>query len=219
MARPKKGFMIDEADPRQMKKISIIAKIGAELFSSKGYLETSMEDIAAAAKVSKGGVYHYFASKSDILYYICSKYVEFDVENLEQALNLIDNPLEKIKFIISRHIDHYSTHASAAKTLLNEAYNLPPRYRREVKTREAQYGRIMTRTLSEYLGPETRKEVITALVFTLFGMMNWIYSWYDPKGAMKPDELSGLIYDVFTKGITNPPFTAGGFGALPRPAR
>ena len=214
MARPRKGLTIDEADPRQMKKIGMIAKIGAELFSSRGYLETSMDDIAAAAKVTKGGIYHYFGSKTDILYYICSKYVEFDIENLEQSLSVIQNPLEKIKFIISRHINHYSVHAAAAKTLLNEAYNLPPRYRKEVKAREAQYVNIMTRTLSEYLGPDARKEVITTLVFTLFGMMNWIYSWYDPKGAMKPAELSGLIYDVFTKGITDPSFTAGGFGSI-----
>ncbi len=35
-----------------------IAKTAAELFGTKGYLETNMDDIAAAAGVTKGGVYH-----------------------------------------------------------------------------------------------------------------------------------------------------------------
>jgi hypothetical protein len=33
---------------------------------------------------------------------------------------------------------------------------------------------------------------------------NWIYSWYNPKGTIKPDELSQLIYEVFTGGVNNP---------------
>ena len=47
-----------------------IAKIAADFFSKRGYAETSMEDIAAAAKLSKGGIYHYFPSKTEVLYFI-----------------------------------------------------------------------------------------------------------------------------------------------------
>jgi len=55
--------------------------------------------------------------------------------------------------------------------------------------------------LSEYLGPRAKKDVVTALAFTLFGMVNWIYSWYDPRKTLKPKELSSLIFEVFTKGV------------------
>ena len=196
-----RGIRFDTADPKQSKRIMKIAKIAAELFGTKGYLETSMDDVAAAAKVTKGGVYHYFRSKTEILYFICSTYVELDLENLEESLAGIENPVEKIKFIIFRHIKHYATHEYGAKTLLNEAYCLPSRYYKQVKERERQYLQIVTRVLSEYLGPRAKKDLVTALAFSLFGMMNWIYSWYDPRKSLKPEELSNLVFEIFTKGV------------------
>jgi len=196
-----RGIRFDTADPKQGKRIMKIAKIAAELFGTKGYLETSMDDIAAAARVTKGGVYHYFRSKAEILYFICSTYVDLDLENLEESLAGIKGPVEKIRFIIFRHIKHYATHEYGAKTLLNEAYCLPSRYYKQVKGREKQYLQIVRRVLFEYLGPRAKKELVTALAFSLFGMMNWIYSWYDPRKSLKPEELSNLVFEIFTRGV------------------
>jgi AcrR family transcriptional regulator len=200
----RKSINFDKADQKQINRINAIAKVSARLFAEKGYLETSMEDIATAAKVTKGGVYHYFGSKSDILHFICSTYVELDVENLEHSLSGINTTEKKIEFIIFRHIEHYSTHVFAAKTLLNEAYNLPTRYFREVKDREKRYFSIVSEVLSQCSSTKGRKEVVTTLTFTLFGMLNWLYSWYDPKGTFTPKDVSRLIYKVFTDGVNNP---------------
>jgi AcrR family transcriptional regulator len=202
----KKGIRFDTADPRQSRRIMKIAGGAAELFGTKGYLETSMDDIAVAARVTKGGVYHYFGSKTEILYFICSTYVDLDLENLEQSLAEIDDSFAKIKLIIFRHIENYVAHEYGAKTLLNEAYCLPPKYFKQVKEREKQYLRIVTSVLSEYLGPRARKDTVTALALTLFGMMNWIYSWYDPRKSLKPKELSSLIFEIFTKGANGAVF-------------
>ena len=176
-----------------------------------------MDEIAAAAKVTKGGIYHYFGSKTDILYFICSTYVDLDLKNLEHFLESVEGVSEKIRFIIFRHINHYATHVFSAKTLLNEAYNLPLRRFREVKAREKRYFSIVSSVLSQSPGAGGGKDVITALTFTLFGMMNWIYSWYDPKGSMKPDELSRLVYSVFTSGV-NSPVPATGEISIPQQA-
>lgn len=200
---PKKGINFNNADLKQIKRINAIAKVSAQLFADKGYLETSMTDIAAAARVTKGGIYHYFGSKTDILYFICSTYVDLDLENLEHSLSTIETAAERIKFIIFRHIGHYATHIFAAKTLLNEAYNLPVRYFKEVKAREKRYFGIVAGVLSRCPSARGRKDIVTAMTFSLFGMMNWIYSWYNPKGSIKPEELSQLIYEIFTSGINN----------------
>jgi TetR/AcrR family transcriptional regulator, cholesterol catabolism regulator len=210
----KKGISFAKAHPKQTNRMNAIAKVSARLFAEKGYMETSMDTIAAAAKVTKGGIYHYFGSKTDILYFICSTYVDIDLENLEQALNEIETTSEKVRFIIFRHIKHYTTHMFAARVLLNEAYNLPSRYFKEVKAREKRYFSIVSGVLSQIPSTHGRKDVVTALSFTLFGMMNWIYSWYDPKGKMKPDQLSQLIYDLFTKGISSPPLEPTRKGGL-----
>jgi AcrR family transcriptional regulator len=197
----RKGILFHSADPRQGRRILKLARVAAELFGTKGYLETSIDDIAAAARVTKGGVYHYFASKAEILYFICSTYVDLDLENLEQSLTGIKKSTDKIKFIIFRHVSHYAATEDGARTLLHEAHCLPPRYFKQVKEREKQYFRIVSGVLSEYLGPGASKDIVTALSFTLFGMLNWIYSWYDPRKPLNPGELSTLIFEVFTKGV------------------
>jgi len=201
--KAKKSISLYTTDQKQLKRINVIAKASAELFSTKGYLETSMDDIAAAAKTTKGGVYHYFASKTEILYLICSTYIDLDLGGLEQTLSILDSNSDKIKFIISHHIEHYTTHSYAAKTLLHESYNLPPKYLKEVTARERRYYEIVSGVISDFVGPGARKEVVTALSFTLFGMLNWIYKWYNPKGGIRAKELSQLIFEIFTTGTMN----------------
>jgi AcrR family transcriptional regulator len=199
-----RGIRFDAADPKQLRKIHAIAGVGAELFSTKGYLETSMDDIAAAAKVTKGAVYHYFASKAEILFLICSNYVDLDLGGLEQSLQTMGAD-ERIKYIIFHHIEHFAGHVHAASTLLHESYNLPPRYLKEVRSRERRYYEIVARVISDFLGEGARKELVTTLTFTLFGMLNWIYKWYNPRNTIKPKELSQLIYEIFTNGVKGSP--------------
>ena len=136
---PKRRIRFDSADSKHRQRILKISEVAAELFGTKGYLETSIDDIADAARVTKGGVYYYFRSKAEILYFICSTYVDSDLENLEQSLKRIDESTEKIRFIIFRHIEHYSMYEYSAKTLLNESYCLPTRYFKQVKSREREY--------------------------------------------------------------------------------
>jgi AcrR family transcriptional regulator len=199
-----RGISFNTADPKQLKKINAIAKVGAELFSTKGYLETSMDDIAAAANITKGAVYHYFASKAEILFLICSTYVDLDLVGLEQSLQAMENA-EKIEFIVLHHIEHFAGHVYAAGTLLHESYNLPPKYLKEVRSRERKYYEIVAKVISDFLGEGARKEVVTTLTFTLFGMLNWIYKWYSPKEEIKPKELSRMIYEIFTSGLKSSP--------------
>jgi AcrR family transcriptional regulator len=186
---------------RQVETKTVIARAAAELFSTKGYLATSIDDIAEAAGISKGKVYYYFKSKAEILHFVCSKYVQLDLENLEESLKQKQDTLEKIRYIIDHHINHYTTNTFAAKTLIKEAYSLPKKYLKQVKAMERQYFEITANVISQFPGVNERKEIVTTLTFTLYGMMNWVYSWYDPKGQVKPNELSDLIFRIFTSGI------------------
>ena len=47
-----------------------ILRTAARLFQQRGYDATSMNDVAAALKLSKGGLYHHFQSKDEILFEI-----------------------------------------------------------------------------------------------------------------------------------------------------
>lgn len=186
---------------KRLKRATRIGKVAAKLFDKKGYLQTSMDDIASRARLSKGGVYHYFSGKEEILYFVLLNYMELILGGLEEELEKIEGSFPKIHFIISRHIRIYTENPSEAKTLLHEASCLPKRYLEVITEKERIYYRIVTKVLEEAYGRPIPKEKLTALTFMLFGMCNWIYSWYDPKGRLSTQELAELIYELFINGV------------------
>ena len=187
----------------KLKKSLRIGKAAVKLFNKKGYLETNMDHIAAAAKMSKGGVYHYFSSKDEILHFILSNYMDLLLNDLESELSKIGDASLKIKYIISHHMGLYTENLAESKTLLHEAHCLPTKYYKRISEKEKVYYRIVSNVLSAFLGdrPETCNGTVTSLTFLLFGMCNWTYSWYHPKGTVSPEALTELIWTVFLKGI------------------
>ena len=194
-------LMKENRDPSG-KRVTAIAKAGAELFSTRGFVETSMEDIAAAAKMSKGGMYHYFGSKTEILDFIINDFLDAVLEGLAADLAGNAHGPDMIKALIYRHVQLYATHMYKAKTLISQAHNLPRKLRKKALIKETKYYRAITEVLAGYLSPSVEKSRLTTITFSLLGMCNWIYSWYDPKGPITTDQLASTIFDIFIHGVS-----------------
>ena len=188
-------------DKKSRHRAMKIGRAAARLFSRKGYVETTMDGVAAAARISKGGLYHYFPSKAEILYYILTNYMDLVLLDLEQDLSQIAGSEEKIKFIISRHIHLYTRQQNEAKVLLHEAHCLPAKYFEVIAQKERKYFQIVTDVLSEFFCGTLPRGQLTATTFLLFGMCNWIYAWYSPKGTVSPEELSAMCWRLFLTGV------------------
>lgn len=191
----------DKLDKKSLQRARKIGKVAARLFSRKGFLETTMDEIAAAAKISKGGMYYYFKSKTEVLYFVLSNYMDLVIGDLEQDLSHIKESEAKLKFIISRHIELYSNKLFEAKVLLHDAHCLPAKYFKVITEKERKYFQIVSGVLPDFFSNPIPKGEQIAITFTLFGMCNWIYSWYEPKGSVTPQKLSDLIHDIFLKGL------------------
>ncbi|PKN63097.1 MAG: hypothetical protein CVU57_20745 [Deltaproteobacteria bacterium HGW-Deltaproteobacteria-15] len=192
-----------------------VTEAAAELFSTRGFLETSMEEIARAANLSKGGMYHYFKSKTEILYAILSNFMDQVLGDIDVLLADTGSPEDKLSFLIRRHVETYAQHMHAARVLLKEANNLPQKYLKKIHEKERRYLSAVEGIISELLGPKTGKDVLTAVTFSLLGMCNWIYSWYDPAGRVDPERLSEIIMAIFTKGVGG--VTTNSIGRVARP--
>lgn len=193
-----------KAATRKGPKKKKIGSAAAKVFNKKGYLETNIDDIAAAAKMSKGGLYHYFSSKDEILFFILDSTMDIVLKDLQSQLQTFQDSTSKIEFIIMRHIDLYVKYTSQAKTLLHDAHCLSAKRYKSIKSREREYYRIVMDVFLEFfegLGSAHLDE-IKAMAFLLFGMSNWTYHWYDPKGSISPEKLSRITCTVFLKGIT-----------------
>lgn len=191
-----------ESNRREKEKREKIAKAAARLFNEKGYLETSMDEISSAAHLSKGGIYHYFTSKNDILFFISSNFMDLLLRDLEDELNRLENPFLKIKYFISRHIRLYTQNLPEAKTVIHEAHLLPPEYFKVIAEKERQYHRLVSDILHNLFEGKVEKDRLKALAFILFGTCNGIYYWYHPRGPITPEELSDMIGEILCVGLT-----------------
>ena len=191
-------LIINKEPPQKIR----IGKAASELFNDKGYLQTTMKDIATEAKISKGGIFYYFASKNEILYFILNNYMEFALGNLEQEMKEINDTPSRIKFIISRHIDFYLKNLSEGKTLLQDAHLLPPKHFKIIAGKERKYYQILAGVLADFFNGRIQKGKLTIISFALIGMCNWIFSWYNTKGSITPEELPNVIYDIFCRGVS-----------------
>jgi AcrR family transcriptional regulator len=192
------------ATRKGLKKKEKIGSAAAKVFNRKGYLETNIDDIAAAAKMSKGGLYHYFSSKDEILFFILDSYMDIVLKDLQSQLQSLKESTSKLEFIIARHISLYVKYMSQAKTLLHDAHCLSTKRYKSIKSKEREYYRIVMDVLLEFFGGSGAAQLdeLKAMTFLLFGMSNWTYHWYDPKGSINPEKLSRIACTVFMKGIT-----------------
>jgi hypothetical protein len=95
------------------------------------------------------------------------------------------------------------------KVLSHEATSLAGEMHERVSGKKQQYTRLVRRILSEAQGQEkTRQKLdLTASTYALFGMMNWIYNWYDPRGKLSVNDLVDNVTRLFLNG-----FLAGAVG-------
>ena len=193
-----------DLEEKALKRAANIGKVAARLFNGKGYIETSLEDIAAAAKLSKGAIYHYFSSKNELLFFILNNYMDIILDGLEEDLSLIQDPIDKIRHVIKRHICLYSEYPAESKTLLHDTHCLPAKYFKIIADKQRTYFQILASSLPSLFAGTLTNDSLTVLTFSLFGMCNWIYAWYNPKGPVIPQELADIIGDIFLNGITQP---------------
>ena len=186
---------------KEIDKMEKIAKSAAKLFNEKGYLESSMDDISSAARLSKGGIYHYFSSKKEILFFISANFMDLLLGGLEGELKKIEDCFPKIKYFISRHIKFYTRYISEAKTVIHEAHLLSPEYFKVIADKERQYHQIVSDILFDYFEGNIPKDQLKTIAFILFGTCNGIYYWYDPRGSITPQNLSEMIGDILCGGL------------------
>ena len=129
--------------------------------------------------------------------------MDLALENLDADLHKIENGFLKLRFFISRHVELYVNNVDEAKTLLHEKRSLSKKHYRDIAEKERKYYGILSRLLRDLCnGPDRpSSDEVTVMTFLLFGMCNWIYSWYDIKGSVTPDKLSQLIWEIYTEGF------------------
>lgn len=173
-----------------------------------------MRDISRATNVSLAGLYHYCKSKEELLFLIQDNCFGRVLERLEQQLREVDDPVVKLRIFIENHLSFFAANMAEMKVLSHEAESLRGDLHAHVSTRKDNYTRLARRILEEVQSLTNTGNAIDLTVgtYALFGMMNWIYNWYDPQGKLRVHELAQHLTQLylggFAPGLVMEPVTA-----------
>jgi AcrR family transcriptional regulator len=184
-------------------KLEFILRTDARIFAEKSYHSTSMRDISRATNVSLAGLYHYCKSKEELLFLIQDNCFGRVLERLEQRLEGVDDPITKLGIFIENHLSFFAANMSEMKVLSHEAESLGGDLYTHVSTRKDKYTQLARQILREVQETQQSQEPIdlTVATYALFGMMNWIYNWYDPHGKLNVSDLASNVMRLFLNGF------------------
>jgi AcrR family transcriptional regulator len=189
---------------RYDQKLEFILRTSARIFAEKGYHSTSMRDISRETQVSLAGLYHYCKSKEELLFLIQDNCFGRVHERLAERLKEAGAPLEKLRIVIENHLSFFAANMAEMKVLSHEADSLAGEMHHHVSGRKQQYTRLVRQILVEVQEQQDgnrQKIELTVATYALFGMMNWIYNWYDPRGPLSVNELVDNITRLFLSGF------------------
>jgi AcrR family transcriptional regulator len=180
-----------------------ILRTAARLFQQQGYDATSMNDVAAALKLSKGGLYHHFQSKDEILFDLMDHALDITQERVINPVRDIADPEERLCRLIRLHIDVVlSVRDREITVMLHENHPLPPSLRRRINARKKDYVHFVENLIAEVQRARQSKGTVSsrAAAFALLGMINWIYQWYRPEGTLQQEDLVRQYTEIFFQG-------------------
>jgi len=181
----------------------------AKVFAEKGYHSTTMRDLAAASGMSLAGMYYYVRGKEELLALVQERCFTRVVAGAEQAVAGATEPVERLQLFIRHHVTFFAANLEEMKVLSNEANSITGERQRKVNLIQRRYVDLLESLLREVAPDEPRVDR-SAAAYALFGMMNWIYNWYDPAGEIDPDRLAGLIARIFVGGFAEARSTVQG---------
>jgi AcrR family transcriptional regulator len=204
--------LTEAQDTRFDRRFAEILDFATEVFADKGYEGASMRDLSRLSGMSLAGLYYYFDSKEKLLYLIQKHTFTTIVDRLRERLAASSDPEERIRIFVHNHVDYAVEKQKAMKVLSHEDDVLKDGHGAELSAIKREYYKICVGLVDELAKAENlsrlglraaaRGGVSTrTAVMGLFGMMNWLYTWYNPRVDSNAEVIAQQISDIFLQGV------------------
>jgi AcrR family transcriptional regulator len=211
-AARRKNNTVEQPEParreteRFEQRLTEILQHATDVFYEKGYDAASMRDLSRASGMSLAGLYYYFESKERLLYLIQKHTFETVVRNLKERLELVNEPEECVRVFIQNHLEYFLTNRKAMTVLSHEDETLTNDFGADIVNLKREYYRIGVQLIDELRATAGKRfaDVNSRIaVLALFGMVNWIYTWYNPRVDADATDLARQMSQIFLNGVVS----------------
>src|SRR5579863_7551457 len=186
---------------RYDRRLAEILEHATEVFCKKGYEGASMRDLSRESGMSLAGLYYYFESKERLLFLIQKHTFTTIVQRLKTRLEGVNDPEQRIRIFILNHLEYFLANPASMKVLSHEDDALKNGFASEVAAIKREYYRICLGLLDDFKRERGLQFSSRIAVLSLFGMMNWIYTWHNPRVDADAEQLAREMGDIFLCGV------------------
>lgn len=192
-------------DEESSPKLELLLTTAADLMARAGYQKTSIRDVASETGLSLAGMYYYFQSKEDLLYKIQYRTFSSLLEELEAVVSEGEDAEERLRRFVQNHLSYYTSHFNEMKICTFELQSLKDERYRDIEKIRRRYFKIAVEIVKEILdadgdradsGDEARHYTLF-----IFGMLNWIFMWFDPKRDAPVEDLGEKLVHLALHGL------------------
>jgi len=185
------------------RRLGQILDHATEVFCRKGYEGASMRDLSRATGMSLAGLYYYFESKERLLFLIQKHTFTTILEKLKARLENVTDPEQRIRIFILNHLEYFVSNQQGLKVLSHEDESLKNGLSSEIAGIKRQYYRICLGLLEDLRRGHGLDFNTRTAVMSLFGMINWIYTWYNPRVDGNAEALAEQMGNIVLNGIVH----------------
>jgi len=184
-------------------RLGHILGAATDVIARVGYEKASMRMVAATAGVSLAGIYHYFEAKERMLFLIQFRAFTALLNTVREKLHGVEDPVEQLRVMVRNHVAYFVANMAALKACSHELDSLSGAAFDEIRQiRRDYYGLtrgIVERILAQHAPGANVDHHVTTMC--LFGALNWMYRWYEPKRGRSPVALANQITDQYLHGL------------------
>jgi len=180
-----------------------ILKAAAGLFRTRGFAAAGMRDIAVAADLSPGNLYHYFRGKDELLYFCQDRALDRLLGALAAARRQRAPFPERLRELARSHVLCLVDEVEGSAAHL-EVDALPHRLRTRIVQKRDDYEQGVRALVAAGMRARALRSGDPTIVTRAFlGALNWTARWFRPEGPRSPLQIATEVADYAVAGLTN----------------
>lgn len=197
------------AERRDFKREEIL-RVAADLFARKGFRATTMDELAESFGVTKQALYYYVASKEQVLIDLHARAFETLRAAVSESSKLADDPIERMRFLIARHIDVATSPEHSFLSVAPTEYPDHPTFKEQVLLRASEQLDAWVEIIEDGKRRGAFRDGLDSRIAALgiIGMCSWSSRWYRPTGRLSPaeiaDQFATLVLSSLVKRSADP---------------
>ena len=180
-----------------------ILQHAAHLFAERGFQGTSMLELAGAAGVSKALLYHYYEDKYQLLVAIAEGHIDRLAAVVREVMTAGHAPDARLQVLIERFVAEYASAQAHHQVLVQDIKYLDAEDQRRIRGKERAVVQAFAEAISAAHPALKKRALGKPLAMLLFGMINWLFTWFREDGALDYARLSALVVTFVGGGLAS----------------